>query len=46
VSPTPQSRLVCITESDGPAAEAFRLLGVRLRHLRRDRPLKTVLITS
>jgi capsular exopolysaccharide synthesis family protein len=46
VSPTPQNRLVCLTDSDGPAAEAFRLLGVRLRHLRRDKALKTVLITS
>ena len=43
---SPQSRLVTLTESGGPAAEAFRLLGVRLRHLRRDRALKKVLITS
>ncbi len=46
VSLSPQSRLVSVTERDSPAAEAFRLLGVRLRHLRRDRPLKKVLITS
>jgi capsular exopolysaccharide synthesis family protein len=46
VSPAPQSRLVCLTDSESPAAEAFRLLGVRLRHLRRGRPLKKVLITS
>lgn len=46
VSLTPQSRLVSLTDSGTPAAEAFRLLGVRLRHLRRDRPLKKVLITS
>jgi capsular exopolysaccharide synthesis family protein len=46
VSLTPQSRLVSLTDTSSPAAEAFRLLGVRLRHLRRDRPLKTVLITS
>jgi capsular exopolysaccharide synthesis family protein len=46
VSPAPQCRLVCLTDSDSPAAEAFRLLGVRLRHLRRDKPLKRVLITS
>ena len=30
----------------GPAAEAFRLLGVRLRHLNLSRKLKTLLITS
>jgi capsular exopolysaccharide synthesis family protein len=46
VSLGPQSRLVCLTDSQSPAAEAFRLLGVRLRHLRRDRSLKKVLITS
>jgi capsular exopolysaccharide synthesis family protein len=46
VSLTPQSRLVSLTDSGSPAAEAFRLLGLRLRHLRRDRPLKRVLITS
>lgn len=43
---TPQSRLVSIMDSGSPAAEAFRLLGVRLRHLRRDRSLKMLLITS
>lgn len=41
-----QSRLLSLTDSESPTAEAFRLLGVRLRHLRRQRPLKTVLITS
>jgi capsular exopolysaccharide synthesis family protein len=46
VSLVPQSRMACITDSGSPAAEAFRLLGVRLRDLRRIRPLKTVLITS
>jgi capsular exopolysaccharide synthesis family protein len=46
VSVSAQHRLVCLTESESPAAEAFRLLGVRLQHLRRDRPLKKVLITS
>jgi capsular exopolysaccharide synthesis family protein len=46
LSLTPQNRLVTVSDSDSPAAEAFRLLGVRLRHLRRDRNLKKVLITS
>jgi capsular exopolysaccharide synthesis family protein len=46
VSLAPQSRLICLTDSGSPAAEAFRLLAVRLRHLRRDRPLKKVLVTS
>lgn len=43
---SPESRLVSVTEQDSPAAEAFRLLGVRLRDLARTRPLKRVLITS
>jgi capsular exopolysaccharide synthesis family protein len=46
VSLSPESRLPCLTDSGSPAAEAFRLLGVRLRNLRRERPLKKVLITS
>jgi capsular exopolysaccharide synthesis family protein len=46
VALSPESRLPCLTDSGNLAAEAFRLLGVRLRHLRRDRPLKKVLITS
>lgn len=46
ISLSPESRLPCLTESGSPAAEAFRLLGVRLRNLRRDRPLQKILITS
>jgi capsular exopolysaccharide synthesis family protein len=42
----PQSRLLCLMDNRSPTAEAFRLLGVRLRHLRRQRSLKTLLITS
>ena len=42
----PENRLVCLTDSESLAAEKFRYLGVRLQHLRRDRPLKKVLITS
>ena len=41
-----QSRLACLNDTESPAAEAFRLLGVRLRNLRRSRPLKKLLITS
>lgn len=41
-----QSRLVCLTDRESPTAEALRLLGVRLRDLRRQKPLKKVLITS
>jgi capsular exopolysaccharide synthesis family protein len=38
--------LVSLQDSEGLAAEEFRFLGVRLEHLRRDRPLKKMLITS
>jgi capsular exopolysaccharide synthesis family protein len=41
-----KNRLACFTDSDSVAAENFRFLGVRLQHLRKDRPLKKVLITS
>lgn len=41
-----QNDLVTLSEPDSPAAEAFRLLGVRLRDLRRTRPLSRILVTS
>jgi capsular exopolysaccharide synthesis family protein len=40
------TRLVCLADKKSPTAEAFRLLGVRLRDLRRGRPLQRLLITS
>jgi capsular exopolysaccharide synthesis family protein len=43
---SPQSRLVCITDKESLAAEKFRFLSVRLRHLQQSRPLKKLLITS
>jgi len=46
VSPAPASRLVFLTEPDSLAAEKFRFLGVRLRQMQRNRPLKKVLVTS
>lgn len=46
LSLAPENRLVAVTEEDSPAAEAFRLLGVRIRDLARTRPLKRILITS
>jgi capsular exopolysaccharide synthesis family protein len=41
-----EGHLVVLPDSESPAGEAFHLLGVRLRHLRRQRPLKKVLVTS
>lgn len=46
ISPSEASHLVAGIDGESLAAEAFHLLGVRLRHLRRQRPLKKVLITS
>jgi capsular exopolysaccharide synthesis family protein len=46
VSLVPYSRLVSVVEKDGLAAEKFRFLAVRLRHLQQRRPLKQLLITS
>jgi capsular exopolysaccharide synthesis family protein len=41
-----QAHLPSLTDRGSPAAEAFRLLSVRLLHLRRERSLKKLLITS
>lgn len=46
LSPELSRRLVSLGDQDGPAAEAFRFLGVRLRHLRRDRTIRKLLVTS
>jgi capsular exopolysaccharide synthesis family protein len=44
--PTPEQRLVAITNPNSPGAETFRVLSTRLAHLRHKRPLKRLLITS
>jgi capsular exopolysaccharide synthesis family protein len=41
-----QEKLITVWDKDSPAAEAFRLLAVRMRHIRRDRGLRKLLITS
>lgn len=46
VSLSEDSRLVCLTDAAGPSAEAFRLLGLRLRHLRTSKGVRSLLITS
>ncbi len=40
------SRLVCMTDQGSPAAEQFRVLGLKLRHLRERRKLKRVVVTG
>lgn len=44
--PSDESKLVCLSKTDSSAPESFRLLGVRLRHLRRERAIKKLLVTS
>ncbi len=44
--PTPEQRLITITNPNSPGAETFRVLSTRLAHLRRKRTLKKLLITS
>lgn len=46
IAATAQSQLACITDKESLVAEKFRFLGVRLRHLQRERALKKLLITS
>jgi capsular exopolysaccharide synthesis family protein len=46
VSVPAESLLVCLTDNQSLAAEKFRFVGITLQHLRRDRTLKKVLITS
>jgi capsular exopolysaccharide synthesis family protein len=46
ITPPFHDRLVALSDPSSPAAEAFRLLCVRLRHVRRNRPLTSILISS
>jgi capsular exopolysaccharide synthesis family protein len=45
-APAADSRLVCLTDQGSLAAEKFRVLGLKLRHLRERRKLKRIVITS
>jgi len=40
------SRLVCLTDQGGLAAEKFRVLGLKLRNLRERRKLKRIVVTG
>ncbi len=44
--PTPEQRLVTMTEPEGTGAEMFRVLATRLAHMQRKRHLHKLLITS
>jgi capsular exopolysaccharide synthesis family protein len=45
-APAADSRLVSLTDQGGLAAEKFRVLGLKLRHLRERRKLNRIAITS
>ena len=45
-APAADARLVCLTDQGGLAAEKFRVLGLKLRHLRERRKLKRIVVTS
>jgi capsular exopolysaccharide synthesis family protein len=45
-APPSDARLVCLTEQGSLAAEKFRVLGLKLRHMRERRRLKRIVITS
>src|SRR5215472_8794123 len=45
-SPTPEQRLIAITNPNSPGAETFRVLSTKLAHMRRKRSLKKLLVTS
>lgn len=45
-APTPEARLVCLTDSGSLGAEKFRVLGLRLRNLREKRKLKRIVVTG
>jgi capsular exopolysaccharide synthesis family protein len=44
--PTPEQRLVTLTEPNGTGAEMFRVLATRLAHMQNKRRLQKLLITS
>ena len=45
-APPVDARLVCLTDQSSLGAEKFRVLGLRLRHLREKRKLTRIVITS
>jgi capsular exopolysaccharide synthesis family protein len=45
-APSADSRLVCLTDQGSLGAEKFRVLGLKLRHLRERRKLKRIVVTG
>ncbi len=46
LTPTPEQRLVTLTDHNGPGAEMFRVLATRLAHMKNKRPLSKLLVSS
>jgi len=44
--PTPEQRLVCLSDHNGAGAEMFRVLATRLAHMKDKRPLSKLLVSS
>jgi capsular exopolysaccharide synthesis family protein len=44
--PTPEQRLVSLSDPNGPGAEMFRVLATRLAHMKDKRPLSKLLVSS
>jgi protein-tyrosine kinase len=45
-SPTPEQRIVSLSDPNGPGAEMFRVLATRLAHMKDKRPLARLLVSS
>lgn len=45
-NPTPEQRIVTLTEPSGSGAEMFRVLATRLAHMKDKRPLSKLLVSS
>ncbi len=45
-NPTPEQRIVTLSDPNGPAADMFRVLATRLAHMKDKRPLSRLLVSS
>lgn len=45
-NPTPEQRLVSLSDPNGPGAEMFRVLSTRLAHMKDKRPISKLLVSS
>jgi len=45
-NPTPEQRIITLSDHNGPGAEMFRVLATRLAHMKDKRPLSKLLVSS